>query len=473
MDDLNPSQEVLAKIQELCRKLEETPRTEERKDLVTAYLREGELRYQSLYERVPIGLYETTPEGKWINVNSALVDMLGYPDKETLLEVNVSAMYVRPAEEKEWLKLIEKADVVREHEIQLYRYDGTPIWVLDSTRAVRDSTGELKRFEGGLQDITQQKQAEQALRDSERIYRNFFQTSQDGIFIITSEGEWLEMNQRAVELFGYPDSKALAEVSFPNLYVDPQSWIRHTQRIEEQGFTRNYYTKMRKRDATKFHALISATLFRQQGKTIGYQGTIHDITEQMKYTEEIQRRTEQFAALREVGLSMVRELDLKKLLKDIVDHACDLVEGTAGSFNRHNPGENKLEMVVQLDYPSLPEKTSLAPGEGLIGNVWLRKETIRVEDYASWDFREPRWEDHLGHRAAVGVPVIYGENFLGVLELLRESGQPFTEEHAQILELFAHQAAVAIHNAQLFQHAQRRLDRLQALHESDQAIKKR
>ena len=129
-------------------------------------LRESEERCRSLLERVPVGLYRTTAAGQIVEVNLALVEMLGYPDRESLAAVNPADLYVEPEERTHWQALMEREGVVRELETQLRRRDGTIIWVRDSARAVRDGEGRVLYYDGSLQDITEQKRAEEALRES-------------------------------------------------------------------------------------------------------------------------------------------------------------------------------------------------------------------------------------------------------------------------------------------------------------------
>ena len=218
------------------------------------------------------------------------------------------------------------------------------------------------------------------------------------------------------------------------------------------------------------HTLISSTPYNEGGEFVGYQGTVQDITEKVRATEEIKRRANQLEALREVGLNLVSELDLDDLLENIVTHAVDLVDGTRGSFSVLDPHRDVLNLDVHVGYESLAEDTTFVQGEGLIGNVWAKKEAILVEDYAAWEGHAPSWVNIIGHRAIMGVSVMWGGEMLGVIEVQREPGNPFSEEEAQLLELFAHQAAIAVHNANLFNQAGQRLKRLRSLHEIERII---
>jgi PAS domain S-box-containing protein len=132
-------------------------------------LRESEERYRSLFDRVPVGLYRTTPEGQILDVNPALVQMLGYPDRESLLAVNAVDGYVSPEDRRRWQDLMKREGVVRGYQMQWYRYDGTVIWLRDTARAIQDDEGRVLCYEGVVEDITERKQTEQRMLHTDRL----------------------------------------------------------------------------------------------------------------------------------------------------------------------------------------------------------------------------------------------------------------------------------------------------------------
>ncbi len=129
-----------------------------------AALQASEERYRSLFDRVPVGLYRSVPGGQIVDANPALVQMLGYPDRESLLAVDVVDLYVEPAETRaRWRSLIEREEVVRDFEAQVRRRDGKVIWIRQSARAVRDDDGRVLYYEGAIEDITARKQRQREL----------------------------------------------------------------------------------------------------------------------------------------------------------------------------------------------------------------------------------------------------------------------------------------------------------------------
>ena len=126
--------------------------------------RESESRFTELFETLQEGVYFSTPEGNLLDVNPALVRMLGYDDKEELVGVNVSSLYLDASQRPSLLAALEERTTVLAQEITLRRKDGTPIICLDNSTAIRDLSGRVIRHQGTLVDITERKHSEEELQ---------------------------------------------------------------------------------------------------------------------------------------------------------------------------------------------------------------------------------------------------------------------------------------------------------------------
>ena len=163
-------EQLTSELVELRRRVTELEAADKERTRAEKALRESEERYRTLSEGVPVGLYRTTPGGQIVGGNPALVQMLGYPDLESLLGLNVTDRHVNVGDRGRWQALMEREGIVRNFEAQWHRRDGTIIWVEESARSVRDGKGRLLCYEGALVDITERKRAEDALREySERL----------------------------------------------------------------------------------------------------------------------------------------------------------------------------------------------------------------------------------------------------------------------------------------------------------------
>lgn len=132
-------------------------------------LKSSEARYRSLFDGVPVGLYRTTPDGKILDANLALVQMLGYQDRKSLVAVNVAESYVNPEDREQKKALLEREGIVRDYEMELRCYDGKKIWVQDSVRVVRDPGAGITYYEGSMEEITEKKQLESQYRQAQKM----------------------------------------------------------------------------------------------------------------------------------------------------------------------------------------------------------------------------------------------------------------------------------------------------------------
>lgn len=132
-------------------------------------LRESEERFRTLFHGVPVGLYRSTPDGEVLEANQALVQMLGYPDIQTLQAANAVSLYTVHQDRDAWQVIVERAKSPSGTNVRLRRWDGTVIWAQDNARAVSDESGRVLYYEGSLQDITEQKALEEQLRHSQKM----------------------------------------------------------------------------------------------------------------------------------------------------------------------------------------------------------------------------------------------------------------------------------------------------------------
>lgn len=126
---------------------------------------ETEARYLDLVEHLPVGVYRTTPDGRFIEANPALAHILGFEAAEELKDLNVKDFYVRRKDRALHLEKLNKS-ITFFREFQLRRRNGTTIWGRDYPRAVKGQDGAIEHYDGILVDITREKLAEEALKSA-------------------------------------------------------------------------------------------------------------------------------------------------------------------------------------------------------------------------------------------------------------------------------------------------------------------
>jgi PAS domain S-box-containing protein len=140
-----------------------------RQELEFAYQKLGvtEAKYRSIFENAIEGIFQSSPHGSYITANPALASIYGYSSPEEVIANFTDIehqLYVDPHRRTEFVRLIEQQSIIFEFESQIYRRDGSIVWISEKAYAVRDEQGKLLYYEGLIEDITQRKQAEEALR---------------------------------------------------------------------------------------------------------------------------------------------------------------------------------------------------------------------------------------------------------------------------------------------------------------------
>ena len=168
-------------------------------------LRQAEEKYRSIFENAMEGIFQTTPEGRYLSVNPALAAMYGYESPQALIDTvtDIQAQqYVNPKDRDELMRLYEGQGYVEEFETQNYRKDGGKVWISMSARAVRGPDGGITHYEGSVQDITTRKRAEETLRESEETLRTLINASQETLLLINTAGMVLVANETVAKRLG-------------------------------------------------------------------------------------------------------------------------------------------------------------------------------------------------------------------------------------------------------------------------------
>jgi two-component system cell cycle sensor histidine kinase/response regulator CckA len=174
--------------------------TEQKK--VEEAARLGEQRYRALFEDIPVGLYRSTPAGDLIDVNPAMVSMLGYASREALLATPATSLYIDLTDRLRWTAQLAGQGVVLDFEVRMRRADGAEIWVRDTTHVKRGPDGRVLLYEGVLEDITDRVETERAVQASERRLVQILEAAPLGILVSDKVGVPVFVNAGAQKILG-------------------------------------------------------------------------------------------------------------------------------------------------------------------------------------------------------------------------------------------------------------------------------
>ena len=297
------------------------------------------------------------------------------------------------------------------------------------------------------------KETETSLRESESRFRALFEQSAAGVAEIDmNTGRFLTVNRRLCEIIGRTKEELLA-TTFEAI-THPEDLQLHVEktRMMLAGEIDHYSLEKRylRKDGEAVWVEISVSPLWKHGETPGRNiVVVQDITDRKRMEEENERRSKQMAALHETGLELTAELNLNALLESIAQHALNLIGGKSCNCFIYRPELDLIELVATAGEDLTLSGKMRRRGEGAVGQVWATGAPLLINDYHAWPGRK-REHNHFPSRALVSVPVRWGEEFLGVLNMLAYAPHRYTEVDMDMLNMFAAQAAIAIRNARLY-----------------------
>lgn len=268
------------------RALREAAERRERQEAEESALQASEGRYRALFEDATEGVYQSTPAGRFTLANPALARMLGYASAQELIasvtdigrQVNVD-IRLRP----EFKRLIGTRGKVQGLEFEARRKDGTTIWVSENARAVRDKSGAVLYYEGTLEDISEDKRVENALRESEERFRRLSAAAYEAV-VVHKDGLVLSANDQYYEMFGYKPEELLGKNAL-ELTLAPEALQSTTEGIAA-GSVRPYESIGLKKDGTRFPLEIRVRETEYEGRTVRV-AALMDISERRRSQEAL------------------------------------------------------------------------------------------------------------------------------------------------------------------------------------------
>ena len=264
----------------------------------------AEEKYRAIFNNATEGIFQTTLDGEFLTANQAAARIFGYDSPEQFLSAgkNAADYYLQPDRRAELNQLIAASRRVENWESEVRTKDGAIIWIAENTHLVSGGEGKASYYEGTVQDITQRKRTEEALRASEDKFSKAFRISPDAISINRlSDGIYLEVNDGFTQLTGYTAEEVVGKSS-----LDMRTWADGADRdkliagLQQQGGINNLEAYFRLKDGSIRVGLMSARLIEVGGEPCILSMT-RDLTEHIFAEREIIMLAQ---SLRSVGESV-------------------------------------------------------------------------------------------------------------------------------------------------------------------------
>jgi PAS domain S-box-containing protein len=260
-------------------------------------LKESEHKYRTILEEMGDGYFETDLVGNITFVNDALIRILGY-SKEEIIGMNFRA--IRPKEHVKAIfeatkRMYKTGEPLRDRPAEVICKDGKHAFAETSAFPIRNDKGEIIGFRGIHRDITERKQAEEKLRESEQKYRLLFETSLDGIAQIDREGRYLAANPAMAGSLGVPLEELIGKTV---LEVVPQEVAQHRLGMGRKALDEWQPQVFEdERVGRYFHNIVIPTKTSDQKEVV--QVIARDITERKQAEEALQKSEERYRVLAE------------------------------------------------------------------------------------------------------------------------------------------------------------------------------
>lgn len=263
-------------------------------------LQKSEEQYRSLFQSVPIGLYHSAADGRRLSVNMAYLELFGFHSLEECLNTPVVNQYVLAEDYALWRQKLIEQGVLSNFQTRLYKKDGSMIWVKENTKAVEGPSGKVLYYDGSVEDVTAQKNAEEALRASEERYRLLYDLSPDGIFIADCVGRITACNPAVLHITGFENDDFVGQnfVMLSDLLCDETQIIRkqYESLSEENAVCRFEFEWIAKNGDNRWSQMQISRL-RQGSIDLGVQAVFRDVTLRKMMALEVKQTRDQLQAI--------------------------------------------------------------------------------------------------------------------------------------------------------------------------------
>ena len=284
-------------------------------------LKVSEEYYKRLFESVGCGVYISSKEGKFLDANQALLDMLGYKDKEEFLEIDIAKdLYLRPGDRGRFQEIVERDGRVVDYEVDFKRKDGTPIPILHTGHVRYDHEGNVLGYEGINVDQSQRKQMEKELKEAHDFLNKIIMSSPNAIMATDMEGNIIIWNRAAEETLGYTAEEVIGKMNIRKIYPegmakDVMKMMRSTQYGGVGRLSSHPMVYVRRDGEILEGNLSSAIIYDTQGKEIASVGIFIDLRERLdmerklRETQEKLLQSEKLAAMGRLTSQIAHELN--------------------------------------------------------------------------------------------------------------------------------------------------------------------
>ena len=343
--------------------------------------RDKEQRFTQLFETLQEGVYISNPAGKLLEVNPALVTILGYESKEDLLNLPPERLSVEAGGDPVLGRGGSQSGSTRTREVQLRRKDGGVAVCVDTSTGVVEA-GRIVRYQGTLVDVTEKRAMERQLHHQEEFRQHLLESFPDLILVLDMKGQYTFVSARIGELLGYGPDHLLGKNVDDVVNTSPElATLYRTVATGQSSLTSCEYGSRHKDGSWRTMLGMASPLLDAEGKPAGVIISVRDMTTEKKLEQQI-IQSERLAAMGQMIGGFAHELN--NPLTSILGMAELLQEGDVSEGARkqllilHKEARRAAEIVQNLQYFARPP----APGKSPVNLNELVQRTVQMQAYA-------------------------------------------------------------------------------------------
>lgn len=434
----------------------------------SSVLRESPLKLEAAHASMADAVFVTDHHGRLVEFNEAFARFHRFADKAAclqswreswdLIEWSFVTGQPAPAEHGPVARAL-RGEQVTHAEYALRRRDTGESWIGSYSFApIRDGTGAIVGAVLTGRDITEQKRAEQALRENAERFRSLVTASAQMVWSTDAEGLVLQALPGWSQYTGQTDEDVRGEGWLKALHPDDVAGAIAAWRealSKRSAYTTEY--RMRRHDGVyRIFAVRGVPIFDEAGGVREWIGTCTDITEQRMAQDEMKRTAARLAALNRLGSIMSSHLDLSKVFDEFAREMGVLFEFARTTYIAVHPERDEWEIVQH--WSRVSDAVSMgwrAPLRGTAMEWVAREKHPLVENELGVNWTESALARELGVKSRVLVPLVLNDAVIGILSVSSQQPEAFPPEVVQFLQALADQLVLAVHNARLYGEVQR------------------
>ncbi|MEW6054045.1 MAG: PAS domain S-box protein [Nitrospirota bacterium] len=422
----------------------------------------SEEKYRSLVENINMGIYRNTLEayGRFLQVNHAMVKMFGYDSMEELLNMSVAELYQNPEDRKAFVAKILRQGHVHNEEIKLLRKDGTPIWASVTAKAQYDENRRMKWIDGVIEDITERKMAEKALKESQDLYRTIFETTGTTTIIVDEDMSIPMVNMECEKVLGYSREEIIGRKKWDEFIAEEdlerlRSYHR-IRRISPDAVPRTYEARLIGKQGTVKKVSITADLIPGTKQSII---SILDMTKRKVAEEKLVQSLETLQSVYNIATTVRGSYEA--VCEQVVFNLSKLLKTPYAAVEHIE--EDQVRIIARITGGNFIHNERIPLEYSPCSRAYEQNAPCQIKGPLHQLFPENMLLSQYGFRSSIAVPIrnISGKP-VGAFSAMDYEERTFSEDEIRLIEIFTRYIAYEFER-NVMETQLRQLDRIKLL----------